>query len=506
MKDVSDSGATSSVGRREYVTPPPPLASVSFDPPSDEDDIKKAPPCSAERVDALAGARAPSSVEADVREAPPCSAQRVDELAGARAPSSVEDDIKKAPPCCSGESGEHSGARAALVVAVLVLVVGALPSIAPPNANRAWNVVESLRLSLALALACTGALLFALGRRRCRFLAEASVQVCRRAERDHLRRCAAALGARPALARALVAHRGFHGTDDSLALPLENTLDAYETAWAAGVTLCECDVGLTSDGVLVLCHDANFRRLALGGSRKVDEPLVNLTLRDVKRLRLASGVSAPTLEAVLVAARELSPSPLGGAPCQLVVELKGEGEGCQLGGGGDAAVAAALVALLEARPELAAHVAVVMSFDAPLCRACKRAFATSAALGRAAAPRVLLLTRLPEPGKSGCVRELAARFFGGDAAASEAAARELEAWVRGDRADGVALDGAYVEYEPKMERDAPRLARVIEACGGALGVWINTCGTGDALSTAHALAGAGVSFVNSDFQATFLQA
>ena len=43
-------------------------------------------------------------------------------------------------------------------------------------------------------------------------------------------------------------------------------------------------------------------------------------------------------------------------------------------------------------------------------------------------------------------------------------------------------------------------------CGGALGVWINTCGTGDALSTAHALAGAGVSFVNSDFQATFLQA
>ena len=61
---------------------------------------------------------------------------------------------------------------------------------------------------------------------------------------------------------------------------------------------------------------------------------------------------------------------------------------------------------------------------------------------------MLLLTRLPEPGEySGGGRELAARFFGGDAAASEAAAHELEAWVRGDRADGVAL-------EPHMEHAA----------------------------------------------------
>ena len=339
--------------------------------------------------------------------------------------------------------------------------------------------------------------------RRFRRLAEASVQICRQAERDHLRRCAEALGARPALARAVVAHRGFHAADGSLALPLENTLDAYETAWAAGVTLCECDVGLTRDGVLVLCHDTNFRRLALGGSRKVDEPLVNLTLRDVKRLRLASGASAPTLEAVLVAARELSPAH-GGAPCQLVVELKGEGDAAARGGGGDAAVAAALVTLLEARPELAVHVAIVMSFDAPLCRACKRAF-TSTTLSAATAPRVLLLTRLPEPGEcGGCGRKLAARFFGGDAAASEAAAHELEAWVRGDRADGVALDGAYVQYEPGMEHDATRLAHTIAACGGELGVWIDTCGTGDALSTAHALAGLGVTYVNTDFPRSFL--
>ena len=120
---------------------------------------------------------------------------------------------------------------------------------------------------------------------------------------------------------------------------------------------------------------------------------------------------------------------------------------------------------------------------------------------------MLLLTHVPEPGAARARddRVLAARFFGDDAAASEAAARELEAWVRGDRAEGVALDGAYVQYEPSMERDAARLARTIAACGVELGVWMHTCGTGDALSTADALAGVGVTYVNTDFPESFLE-
>ena len=45
---AGDAGATSSVGRHEKDTPPPSLASLSFEPPSDDDGVKiKAPPCSA---------------------------------------------------------------------------------------------------------------------------------------------------------------------------------------------------------------------------------------------------------------------------------------------------------------------------------------------------------------------------------------------------------------------------------------------------------------------------
>ena len=34
-------------------------------------------------------------------------------------------------------------------------------------------------------------------------------------------------------------------------------------AWTAGVKLCECDVAVTSDGQIVLGHDADYDRLAL---------------------------------------------------------------------------------------------------------------------------------------------------------------------------------------------------------------------------------------------------
>ena len=62
----------------------------------------------------------------------------------------------------------------------------------------------------------------------------------------------------------LVAHRGFHNSDDSDAVrPLENTQNAYELAWAAGVQHAECDVVATKDGVVVLCHDDSLQRLGM---------------------------------------------------------------------------------------------------------------------------------------------------------------------------------------------------------------------------------------------------
>ncbi len=46
----------------------------------------------------------------------------------------------------------------------------------------------------------------------------------------------------------IVAHRGFHTSQGrSDYRPLENSLSAFETAWSAGIHLCECDVALTKD-------------------------------------------------------------------------------------------------------------------------------------------------------------------------------------------------------------------------------------------------------------------
>jgi glycerophosphoryl diester phosphodiesterase len=56
----------------------------------------------------------------------------------------------------------------------------------------------------------------------------------------------------------VAAHRG-----QSIAYP-ENTLLAYQQAAALGVTLIECDVNITSDGVLVMMHDPTFDRTTNG--------------------------------------------------------------------------------------------------------------------------------------------------------------------------------------------------------------------------------------------------
>lgn len=40
----------------------------------------------------------------------------------------------------------------------------------------------------------------------------------------------------------LVAHRGFHDTQDCISRPIENSLPAFDQAWSSGVHLCECDV------------------------------------------------------------------------------------------------------------------------------------------------------------------------------------------------------------------------------------------------------------------------
>ena len=268
----------------------------------------------------------------------------------------------------------------------------------------------------------------------------------------------------------------------------------------------------------MLCHDPGFARLALEpDAAHAARPVGALGLRDVLSLRLASGGRAPTLAEVLASARALS-SP---ATRRLIVELKAEpepGEGEAAAAARGLAAARALVALLVGRPDLGAQVELVMSFDAPLCRAFKRA--AVAALGAARAPRVLLLSELPARGAAAAAarageRLLRARFFaparyfeGGEV--EREPAKLLDEWLRcddGGEGGGLRLDGIYVEYERGMlatPETRARLAALRAAAGGVVGVWAHPHQPDDTLRVARALVDAGVTYVNTDFQAAFL--
>jgi len=100
----------------------------------------------------------------------------------------------------------------------------------------------------------------------------------------------------------VIAHRG--GGD----LFPENTIDAFIRSQKLGVDAVECDVQTTKDGKLVVIHDPDLRRTA-GVEKKVEE----LTLNDIRNIRLKDGSKIPTLEEVFESVR-----------ISLVVELKSE--------------------------------------------------------------------------------------------------------------------------------------------------------------------------------------
>ncbi len=72
--------------------------------------------------------------------------------------------------------------------------------------------------------------------------------------------------------------------------PQENTLVSFKRAADLGYEMCELDVQLSSDGVPVVFHDYDLKRLGSGDARSV---------KNTSAADLQSKVSAPTLEAVL---------------------------------------------------------------------------------------------------------------------------------------------------------------------------------------------------------------
>lgn len=75
-----------------------------------------------------------------------------------------------------------------------------------------------------------------------------------------------------------------------------NTLEHYMTAWKCGFNCCKGDVRITSDGVLVMCHDAGFsideNGFITAFNEKYYTPIRDLTYAQCQQLRYMEGHEA----------------------------------------------------------------------------------------------------------------------------------------------------------------------------------------------------------------------
>lgn len=107
----------------------------------------------------------------------------------------------------------------------------------------------------------------------------------------------------------IIGHRGAAGSE------LENTLASLQQAVNMGVYAIEFDVRRTKDGHLVVCHDADLRRVA-HDKRRIDQ----LTLSALQKIPLLTASQVPTLfEAMDVIGRK-----------RAVIELKDVGCAAEL--------------------------------------------------------------------------------------------------------------------------------------------------------------------------------
>ena len=101
----------------------------------------------------------------------------------------------------------------------------------------------------------------------------------------------------------IIGHRGAAG------IATENTLESIEAAKKNKADAIEIDIRVTKDGKLVVFHDEGLLRMT-GVPKQTDE----LVFRDLRKIKLISGETIPTLEEALKKA--------GSTP--LVIEGKGD--------------------------------------------------------------------------------------------------------------------------------------------------------------------------------------
>jgi glycerophosphoryl diester phosphodiesterase len=261
------------------------------------------------------------------------------------------------------------------------------------------------------------------------------------------------------LVAGLVSHRGFHYPSVDLKRPIENTLPAYEHAWAAGIRYCECDVMLTKDGEIVLSHDVDLKRLALHPdqvTKTISESSFNA---DLEYLSLKDGSRVPRLSEVLSAAKRVNRF------SKLVVEIKGNNLDLPV------KLAATLLS------DLGERVSVVMSFSLPSVK-------EFAKLNVRRSKLITMLLLVQRESNDGSLVFDLNTFYGG-----------LDRTLKENN-----IDGIYVEYDPVFLLDV----RFSELCKRyTVGVWGLAK---DSKSAAMELLNLGVKFVNSDLNDDFFRA
>lgn len=103
-----------------------------------------------------------------------------------------------------------------------------------------------------------------------------------------------------ATAQEVICHRGYWDTEGSA----QNSLRSLVKADSIGAWGSEFDVWMTSDGVLVVNHDATFEGVTIETSK----------WKQLKNMRLKNGESLPTLEQMLECGKSLK--------TRLIVEMK----------------------------------------------------------------------------------------------------------------------------------------------------------------------------------------
>jgi glycerophosphoryl diester phosphodiesterase len=254
-----------------------------------------------------------------------------------------------------------------------------------------------------------------------------------------------------ALVKGLVAHRGFHYANDDLKRPIENTVAAYEHAWAAGVRNSECDVTTTKDGEVVLSHDDTLKRLALRpeqASKPVKEMMFS---KQLEFFPLKDGSRVPKLTEVLAASKRVGPD------AKLIIEIKGKDLEC--------ARKVAQIAL----GEQGDHIAVVMSFAL-------ESIHEFAKLNLRRGKLLSMLLTVKRDSHDGSITLDLAKFTA------------LEKLMKDN-----SIDGLYIEYDQTLLTDN-RFSALCKRY--PIGVWGVTR---DGKSVAQQLMARGAKFVNTDF-------